>query len=61
MRGTLFAWGPALRELRTVRMSVDRQSAALEGEMRDVNDHSIGRLKMRCTPSNNDAAPQPKF
>jgi hypothetical protein len=60
-RGTLFVWGPALRELQTVRISVDRQSAALEGDMRDVNDRSIGRLKMRCTPSDNDSAPEPKF
>ncbi len=61
IRGTLFVWSPPLRELQTVRISVDRQSAALEGDMRDVNDHSIGRLKMRCTPSNNDSAPEPKF
>jgi hypothetical protein len=61
IRGTLFVWGPALRELQTVRISVDRQSAALEGDMRDVNDRSIGRLKMRCTPSDNDSVPEPKF
>ena len=61
IRGTLFVWGPALRELQTVRISVDRQSAALEGDMRDVNDRSIGRLKMRCKPSDNDSAPEPKF
>ena len=61
IRGTLFVWGPGLRELQTVRISVDRQSAALEGDMRDVNDRSIGRLKMRCTPSDNDSAPEPKF
>ena len=61
IRGTLFVWGPALRELQTVRISVDRQSASLEGDMRDVNDRSIGHLKMRCTPSDNDSAPEPKF
>jgi hypothetical protein len=61
VRGTIFVWSPVLRELQTVRISVDRQSAALEGDMRDINDHSIGRLKMRCTPSNNDTAPEPKF
>ena len=61
IRGTLFVWGPALRQLQTVRISVDRQTAALEGDMRDVNDRSIGRLKMRCTPSDNDSAPEPKF
>ena len=61
IRGTLFVWGPALRQIQTVRISVDRQTAALEGDMRDVNDRSIGRLKMRCTPSDNDSAPEPKF
>jgi hypothetical protein len=60
-RGALFVWGPALRQLQTVRISVDRQTAALEGDMRDVNDRSIGRLKMRCTPSDNDSVPEPKF
>jgi hypothetical protein len=61
IRGTLIVWSPVLRELQTVRISVDRQSAALEGDMRDINDRSLGRLKMRCTPSNNDSAPEPKF
>lgn len=61
IRGTLLVWGPGLRELQTVRISVDRQTAALDGDMRDVNDRSIGRLKMRCTPSDNDSAPEPKF
>ena len=58
-RGTLYIWG--LRELQTIRISVDRQSAALEGDLRDLNDRSIGRLKMRCKPSDNDSAPEPKF
>jgi hypothetical protein len=61
LRGTLIVWSPVLRELQTIRISVDRQSAALEGDMRDINDRSIGRLKMRCTPSDNDSAPEPKF
>ena len=61
IRGTLIVWSPVLRELQTVRISVDRQSAALEGDMRDINDRSLGRLKMRCKPSDNDSAPEPKF
>jgi hypothetical protein len=61
IRGTLLVWGPGLRQLQTIRISVDRQSAALEGDMRDVHDRSIGRLKMRCKPSDNDSAPEPKF
>jgi hypothetical protein len=61
IRGTLVVWSPVLRELQTIRISVDRQSAALEGDMRDVHDRSIGHLRMRCTPSDNDSAPEPKF
>jgi len=61
MRGTLIVWSPVFRELQTVRISVDRQSAALDGDMRDINDRSLGRLKMRCKPSDNDSAPEPKF
>jgi len=61
IRGSLFVWSPALREVQTARISVDRQSAALEGDMRDVNDHSIGRLRMRCEAKNNSSVPEPKF
>ena len=61
MRGTLIVWSPVLRELQTVRISVDRQSAALEGDMRDINDRSLGQLKMHCKPRDNDSAPEPKF
>jgi len=61
MRGTLVVWSPVFRELQTVRISVDRQTAALEGDMRDINDRSLGVLKMSCKPSNNDSAPEPKF
>jgi len=61
MRGTLIVWSPVFRELQTVRISVDRQTAALEGDMRDINDRSLGRLKMRCKASDNDSAPEPKF
>jgi hypothetical protein len=60
-RGTLIVWSPVFRQLQTVRISVDRQSAALEGDMRDIDDRSLGRLKMRCKPSDNDSAPEPKF
>jgi hypothetical protein len=60
-RGSLFVWSPVLREIQTARLSVDRQSALLEGDMRDRFDHSIGRLRMRCEPKNNDSVAEPKF
>ncbi|HWH82249.1 MAG TPA: hypothetical protein VNU71_08430, partial [Burkholderiaceae bacterium] len=35
IRGAVFVWDPDLLKLQSVRLSVDRQTAALEGEMRD--------------------------
>jgi len=61
LRGALFVWNPDLKKLRTVRMSVNRQSAALEGEMMDDAGAVLGRLNMQCEPSNNDTVPEPKF
>jgi hypothetical protein len=61
LHGALLVWNPDLKKLHTIRMSVDRQSAALEGEMLDGAGANIGRLAMRCEAQNNDTAPEPKF
>lgn len=61
IRGSLFVWSPVLRELHTARISVNRQTAALEGDMRNASDRSIGRLKMRCEAKDNSSVPEPKF
>jgi hypothetical protein len=61
LHGALLIWNPDLKKLHTIRISVDRQSAALEGEMLDGTGANIGRLAMRCEPQNNDTAPEPKF
>jgi hypothetical protein len=61
LRGALFVWNPDLKRLHTIRMSVDRQTAALEGEMLDGEGAVMGRLAMRCTPKNNDTVEEPKF
>lgn len=60
-RGTLFVWQPDLKRLHEVRLSVDRQSAALEGEMKDGRGESLGTMAMTCTPQDNDSVPAPKF
>jgi len=60
-RSAIFIWSPVFRELQTVRISVDRQTAVLEGDMRDASDRSLGSLKMRCEPKNNDNVAAPKF
>lgn len=61
IRGTMFVWDPDLLKLQSVRLSVDRQTAALEGEMRDGAGVQLARLAMRCDPKNNDTVPEPKF
>lgn len=61
LRGALFVWNPDLRRLHAIRISVDRQSAALEGDMRDGAGVSVGRLAMACDPSDNETVEEPKF
>jgi hypothetical protein len=61
LRGSLLVWNPALKHLHTIRMSVDRQSAALQGEMLDGAGAEIGRIKMTCVPDTNETVEEPKF
>lgn len=61
VRGEVLVWAPGLKQLQTVRLSVDRQTAELEGEMLDGKGDLMGRLRMRCTPKTNDDIPAPKF
>jgi hypothetical protein len=60
-RGTLWVWQPDLKRLHEVRISVDRQTAALEGQMLDGKGESLGKLAMTCTPKTNEDVPAPKF
>jgi hypothetical protein len=60
-RGTLWVWQPDLKRLHEVRLSVDRQTAALEGQMLDGKGESLGRLAMKCNPKTNEDVPAPKF
>ena len=61
IRGTMFVWSPDLLKLQSVRLSIDRQTAALEGEMRDGAGVQLARLAMHCDPKTNDTVPEPKF
>jgi len=61
IRGALFVWNPDLQKMHSVRLSVDRQSAALQGEMRDGQGTILGRLMMKCQPKDNDSVESPKF
>jgi len=61
LRGALFVWNPDLQKLQTARISVDRQSAALEGDMVDGAGKTLGRMAMKCEPKTNDSVEAPKF
>jgi hypothetical protein len=61
IKGEIMTWNPSLTQLQTIRLSIDRQSADLEGEMLDGNGALMGRLQMRCEPKTNDDVPAPKF
>ncbi|MBS0446413.1 MAG: hypothetical protein JSR59_10750 [Proteobacteria bacterium] len=61
IRGALFIWAPDLKRLHTARVSVDRQTAALEGEMLDGAGAAIGKLAMHCEPKTNNDIAAPKF
>lgn len=61
LRGAMFVWNPDLKRLHTLRMAVDRQTAALQGELFDGAGASLGRLAMHCEARNNDTVEEPKF
>jgi hypothetical protein len=61
IRGELFVWNPQLAQLSTVRLSIDRQSGELEGELLDGKGADMGRLRLRCDPKTNDDIAKPRF
>lgn len=61
LRGTLLVWNPQLTSVHSIRMSVDRQSAALQGALRDGTGAEVGRLKMQCQHKDNQTVAEPKF
>lgn len=61
LNGHWVVWQPNLKRLATIRLSVDRQSAELEGELLDFNDDKLGTIAMNCTPLKPDEMPEPKF
>lgn len=61
VHGEWVVWQPNLKRLATIRLSVDRQTAELEGELLDFDDVSLGTLAMQCKPTSMDDVPEPKF
>lgn len=59
--GAMFVIHPNLKKLATTRLSVDRQTAELEGEMLNVEGEVLGNIKMACDPKGMEDVPAPKF
>jgi hypothetical protein len=60
-RGQLFAWDPSLKRLAYIRVSIDRQTGALEGDIRNSDDQSLARIGMKCQKVDPKDLPAPKF
>lgn len=60
-RGQLFAWDPSLKRLAYIRLSIDRQTGSLEGDIRNSDDQSLARIGMKCEPVSPKDQPAPKF
>lgn len=61
VRGQWIVWQPNLKKLATIRLSIDRQSGELEGELLDHDDKLLGNLEMECEPQSMDEVPEPRF
>ena len=60
-RGYLFRWDPRLDRLAYIRVSIDRQSGRLEGDILNNEDVSLARFGMTCQKADPDSLPAPKF
>jgi hypothetical protein len=60
-RGQLFAWDPSLKRLAYIRLSIDRQTGRLEGDIRNSDDQSLARIGMGCQKVDPKDQPALKF
>jgi len=60
-RGQLFAWDPSLKRLAYIRLSIDRQTGNLQGDIRNSDDQSLARIGMTCQKADPASLPAPKF
>jgi hypothetical protein len=61
VHGQWLVWQPNLKKLSTIRLSIDRQTGELEGELLDHEDESLGTVAMDCEPQSMDEIPEPRF
>jgi hypothetical protein len=59
--GRVIVWARDLVQMRTARLSVDRQTGNLDGTLLDGASRTLGTLQMTCRPDNNESTPEPKF
>jgi hypothetical protein len=60
-RGALFVWQPSLKMVATVRLSIDRQSGQLNGEMLNAEAVRLASLDMMCEALKEEELAPPKF
>lgn len=60
-RGYLFAWNPDLKRLAAIRLSIDRQTGKLAGDILNSQDRSLARINMDCESVSSEDIPEPKF
>ena len=57
----LFSWHPPFQKLAAARISIDRQSGHLEGEIVGPGGEAIGLIDMQCEPKRAGEGPAPRF
>jgi hypothetical protein len=57
----LFTWYPPFQKLTATRLSVDRQTGVLEGEMVGPAGEVLGLIDMTCEPKKDGQGPAPRF
>jgi len=59
--GQLFVLAAGPKRLAETRLSIDRQTAVLQGELLNADGDLLGNLRMDCQPVSPDDLPAPKF
>jgi len=57
----LFKWDPNLKRLALIRLSIDRQTGQLDGDILNSQDESLARIRMACEAISPEDLPEPKF
>ncbi len=57
----LFSWHPPFQKMAAARISVDRQTGHLEGEIVGPAGEAMGLIDMHCEPKKEGQGPAPRF